>query len=366
MALKSLPAVYMRGGTSRALVFKKEDLPPDPALWDGIFLSALGSPDAYGRQLDGMGGGISSLSKVCILSPSQRPEADVDYTFAQVSVHESKVDYKGNCGNISSVVGPFALSQGWCQASGEEACVRIFNTNTQKIIHSYFPVKDNQPVYEGELQIPGVSGSGAPIRLEFQRPGGATTGRLFPTGNKSEPLSYLGQQVETSMVDAANPVVFVRAADVGVSGFESPEELASHKSVLAGLDELRRQAAVAMGLASDLEAAKDLVSVPYVGLVSPSLDGTASFNMRVIAGGQPHKALPLTVSLCAAVAARIPGTLVADLATTDSDEIRISMPSGVLTLSARVEEKDGQWEAVGGSFFRTARPLFAGVVFYRD
>ncbi|UXR66059.1 PrpF family protein [Bdellovibrio bacteriovorus] len=366
MALKSLPAVYMRGGTSRALVFRKEDLPADPKLWDGIFLSALGSPDAYGRQLDGMGGGISSLSKVCVLSPSQRDDADVDYTFAQVSVHESNVDYKGNCGNISSVVGPFALAQGWCQAPGAEACVRIFNTNTRKIIHAYFPAQGNQPVYDGDLQIPGVSGTGAAIRLEFQNPGGATTGHLFPTKEKTNRLMYLGKEIEASLVDAANPVVFVRAADVGVSGFESPEELSAHKEVLAGLDELRRQAAVAMGLAADLDVAKNLVSVPYVGLVSPSLDGTASFNMRVIAGGQPHKALPLTVSLCAAVASQIPGTVVAGLAKAGSEEIHISMPSGILTLSARVQERNGQWEAVGGSFFRTARPLFAGTVFYRE
>src|SRR5688572_20103166 len=183
-----IPAVFMRGGTSNAVVFHARDLPRDRALWDDIFLAAIGSPDPYGRQLDGMGGGVSSLSKVCVIGPASRPDADIDYTFAQVLVKEARVDYSANCGNMSSAMGPFAV--------------------------------------DGELAIPGGSGTGAPGRLEFREPGGATTGKLLPTGNVVDTLDVTGcGKVRVSMVDAANACVFVRAADLGVTGTELPDEI---------------------------------------------------------------------------------------------------------------------------------------------
>ncbi|MGE8591201.1 MAG: PrpF domain-containing protein, partial [Alcaligenes sp.] len=154
MKQKSLPAVFMRGGTSKALMLHARDLPANRDDWTPLFAAAMGSPDPYGRQLDGMGGGVSSLSKVCIIGPSSHPDADVDYTFAQVSIKEQKVDYRGNCGNMSSAVGPFAVEEGLVQVEDGEACVRIFNTNTQKIIHARFTVEDGQPRYDGDLAIP--------------------------------------------------------------------------------------------------------------------------------------------------------------------------------------------------------------------
>lgn len=366
MSIKSLPATYMRGGTSRALVFRKQDLPADVSQWDRIFLSCLGSPDSYGRQLDGMGGGVSSLSKVCVLAPSQRDDADVDYTFAQVSVTEAKVDYKGNCGNISSAVGPFAVEQGWCRVQGDEALVRIFNTNTQKLIHAAFPLKNGAPDYDGELQIPGVAGAGAPIRLDFLNPGGAVTGRLLPTGHLQEVLvSARFGELTVSMVDAANPCLFLRATELGLSGQESPSELEKNLELLQEVEILRRRASVQMGIASSEEAAAASVAIPYVGLVHGASSDDAHFSMRVIASGQPHKALPLTVSLCAAVAARIPGTIPHAVAHGSGDTLRIEMPSGVLTMSAVASCQSGEWMAERGSFYRTARPLFRGEVFYR-
>lgn len=375
MSLKSFPAVYMRGGTSRVLIFKESDLPSDRGEWDRIFLACLGSPDPYGRQLDGLGGGVSSLSKVCVLSPSEREDADVDYTFAQVAVTESKVDYKGNCGNVSSAVGPFAVLNGWCNVEGSQACVRIYNTNTQKIIHSYFPIEKGEPVFQGDLAIPGVSGQGAPIRLQFQNPGGAVTGKLLPTGQVSEILDIPGiGQLRASLVDAANPCVFIKAQDVGLTGTELPDDFENDPTLLQKLDLIRRCASVQMGIATNLIEAKNSVAIPYLGIVSPSLEfqplgerrllpQDMNFSMRVIASGQPHKALPLTVSLCAAVAAKIPGTVVQEVSTLSSQEIRIGMPSGVLTLNAEVREKDGEWIAESGSFYRTARLLFAGRVY---
>src|SRR4249920_155659 len=192
MKQSKLPAVFMRGGTSKAIVFHERDLPRDRRAWDEIFLAATGSPDPYGRQLDGMGGGISSLSKVCIVGAPTRPDADIDYTFAQISVKEAKVDYGGNCGNMSSAMGPFAVDEGLVKMSGPDALVRVHNTNTKKIIWSRFPLDDGVSAVDGDMAIPGVAGTGAPVKLEFREPGGATTGKLLPTGSVADDLDVPG------------------------------------------------------------------------------------------------------------------------------------------------------------------------------
>jgi 2-methylaconitate cis-trans-isomerase PrpF len=181
MAQKRIRAVFMRGGTSKAVVFQRCDLPSDPAAWDDIFLAVMGSPDPNGRQLDGMGGGISSLSKVCVVGPPSRPDADIDYTFAQVSVKDASVDYSGNCGNMSSAMGPFAAEEGLCVVPRDgAAAVRIHNTNTNKIITSRFTMTDGEAETDGDLAIDGIAGTAATVRLEFNDPGGAKTGRLLP------------------------------------------------------------------------------------------------------------------------------------------------------------------------------------------
>jgi 2-methylaconitate cis-trans-isomerase PrpF len=371
-----IPAVFMRGGTSKAIMFHARDLPADREAWAPIFAAAMGAPDPYGRQLDGMGGGVSSLSKVCVLAPSARNDADVDYTFAQVMIREARVDYRQNCGNMSSAVGPFALDEGLVTASGETATVRIFNTNTQKIIHGTFPVEDGRTRYDGDLSIPGVGGAGAPIRLDFLAPGGATTGRLLPSGAALDRLEVPGLGIiEASLVDAANAAVFVRAGDVGLNGTELPEALEARPEVLARLDAIRRTASVRMGIAPDEEAARQVTSVPFVAVVAPPIDGPSlsgetvhaaevDLVARVISNGQPHRALPLTISLCTAVAARIAGTVVAEALSpaAGSGVLRLGMPSGVLTVGAEVVREGGEWVARAGSFYRTARRLFEGRV----
>lgn len=376
--MNSIPATFVRGGTSKALLFLREDLPSDPKKWDSIFASAMGSPDTYGRQLNGMGGGVSSLSKVAVIGRSENSAADIDYTFAQVLIKEARVDYKGNCGNISSAVGPWAVAKGLVKVKGAEARVRILNTNTGKIIESIFPVKDGQPIYDGDLVIPGVSGSGAPVRLNFLDPGGATTGRLLPTGHLKEKLSVPGiGDIEVSMIDAANACVFVKAQDVGLRGTELPQELSTNSEVLTTLDLIRCKASVAMGISQSLEDAKATVTVPYVALIHQAMDFKNLENeivhaaeqdvcVRVISGGQPHQALPLTVSLCTAVAARMKGSLVADFVADISayKPLRLGMPSGVLTVDAEVQNVNGEWQVVSGGFYRTTRPLFSGQVFF--
>jgi 2-methylaconitate isomerase len=375
-----IPAAFMRGGTSNAIVFNEKDLPRDRALWDEIFLAAIGSPDPYGRQLDGMGGGISSLSKVCVVGPSSRPDADIDYTFAQVQVKEAKVDYSANCGNMSSAVGPFAVDEGIVKASGPEAVVRVHNTNTKKIIYSRFALDGTEAAVDGSLSIPGVAGSGSPVRLEFREPGGATTGKLLPTGNVADVLDVTGVgRIRVSMVDAANACVFVRAADLGLSGTEMPDALDNAHDVLQKLGAIRIAASVAMGIARNAEEAAAKKAVPFVGFVSGPqasklLTGESitaedvDLTGRMLSNGQPHRALPLTASLCMAVAARLRGSVVFDATRkTDNSEspIRIAMPSGILTVAASVRQTNGEWHAEQGAFYRTQRRMFDGYVYVR-
>jgi 2-methylaconitate cis-trans-isomerase PrpF len=375
-----IPAVFMRGGTSNAVVFHAKDLPLDRAQWDEIFLAAIGSPDPYGRQLDGMGGGVSSLSKVCIVGPSSRPDADIDYTFAQVQVKEAKVDYGANCGNMSSAMGPFAVDEGLVKSSGQDALVKVHNTNTKKIIWSRFPMDDGQAAVDGDLAIPGVAGTGAPVKLEFREPGGATTGKLLPTGNVADTLDVPGVgKIRVSMVDAANACVFVRAADLGIKGTELPDEIDANPVLLKQLSAIRIAASVAMGITKTPEDAAKRASVPFVGFISGPQDaktltgdtlkaGDMDLTARMMSNGQPHRALPLTCTLCMAVAARLDGSVVNETARANSNpeaEIRISMPSGILTAAASVRKLEGQWYAEQGAFYRTQRRMFEGQVVVR-
>ena len=375
-----LPAVFMRGGTSNAVVFHASDLPRDRAQWDEIFLAAIGSPDPYGRQLDGMGGGVSSVSKVCVVGPSTRPDADIDYTFAQVQVKKAEVDYSANCGNMSSAMGPFAVDEGLIKVSGREALVRIHNTNTKKIIQARFNMDEGLSEVDGDLAIPGVSGTGSPVRLEFLQPGGATTGQLLPTGNVTDVLDVPSVgKLTVSMVDAANATVFVRAQDLGLTGTEMPDALEANTAIMQKLAAIRAQAAVAMGITKTPEEALKKGGVPFVGFVSgPQTAATLTgetlqendidLTARMLSNGQPHRALPLTVTLCTAVAARIAGSVVHAATRVASDNnapIRIAMPSGILTVAADVKQMDGQWLAEQGAFYRTQRRLFEGFVYVR-
>jgi len=380
MPQNKLRATFMRGGTSKAVVFNREDLPADPALWDPIFLSVMGSPDPNGRQLDGMGGGLSSLSKVCVVGAPTRSDADIDYTFAQISVKSAAVDYSANCGNMSSAMGPFAVSEGLVTAPANgEAVVRIHNTNTGKIIVARFPMNDGEVETEGEMSIDGVGGQGAPVRLEFTDPGGARTGRLLPTGHVSDTLDIPGLgPVEASLVDAANPCVFITAAALGKDGSEMPEALESDAAFLERMEAIRCAASVAMDLAPDVAAAAKIPSVPKVAMiVAPrqmtTLSGQRlepsdmSLGIRMISIGQPHRAVPITGATCLAIAVRIKGTLANLLARVGDGPITIAHPSGTTVVDAAVEHADepAKARAIHGAVYRTARRLFEGSVFYR-
>jgi 2-methylaconitate cis-trans-isomerase PrpF len=291
-------------------------------------------------------------------------------------VKEARVDYSGNCGNMSSAIGPFAVDEGLVKAGDGETAVRIHNTNTGKIIRSTFAVAAGRSVDEGDLVIPGVSGSGAPIRLDFLDPGGASTGELMPTGKALDTLEVDGVgPVEVSMIDAANACVFIDASSLGLAGTELPDELDGRPELLLRIASIREHASVAMGVSADIVAARERRLIPLVAIVSSpqqsaTLDGdilpqeAMDLTVRMVSNGQPHRALPLTGSLCVAVASAIPGTLAARRSRVGrTGRLRLGMPSGVITVDAEVACEQGRWRALRGAFYRTSRRLFEGMVY---
>ena len=376
-----LRAVFMRGGTSNAIVLRAEDLPKDRALWPSIFLAAMGSPDPNGRQLDGMGGGISSLSKVCVIGPPSRPDADIDYTFIQVMVTDAAVDTSGNCGNMSSAVGPFAVDEGLIpRPEGKDAVVRIHNTNTGKIIVARFTMDGALAAVDGDFALPGVGGTGAPVRLEFLDPGGSGSAGLLPTGKVVEELDVPGiGPITASLVDAALPAVFIDAKALGAEGTELPTEIDADRGLMEKLEAIRLAASVRMGIAATLEAAAKILHIPKVALIAgpkeaKTLAGETliaddmDVTVRMISIGNTHRAVPVTGSLCLAVAAQIEGSVVNALArpTAANGDIRIANPSGVITVAASVRKdgpKDGDdWVAEHAVLYRTQRRLMEGTL----
>ena len=363
MGQRRIRAAFMRGGTSRALFFRAADLPLGGGARDRILLAALGSPDPYGRQLDGLGGGISSLSKACIIGPPSHPEADLDYTFAQVHVTTSLVDYTGNCGNCAAAVGPFAIDEDLVPAIEGETIVRIHNTNTNKLIVARVPVVGGEAAVTGDFALPGVAGRGARITLDFLDPGGAVTGRLLPTGHPRDVVGGL----PASLIDATNPVVFVRAADLGLRGTEAPAVLDADRSLAERLEAIRLAAATAMGIPGS-------AATPKIALVAPpaaftALDGTAygpervDVLARVISMGSCHRAFALTAAMCLAAAARIEGTVVGEcVSAAEAADIRLGHPSGMLPITAAIVMRDGEPWAERVTVYRTARRLMEGFV----
>ncbi|KAF9252189.1 hypothetical protein DTO006G1_2936 [Penicillium roqueforti] len=371
----SLPAAYYRGGTSRAVFFKQEDLPPNKEDWAPIFRSVIGSPDPNGRQLDGLGGGISSLSKVCVVGASTHDEADVDYTFVSLGIKNTDVDYSSNCGNMSSAVGPFAVDAHLFplqNPSSDSASVRIHNTNTGKIIHSSFPVVDGEATASGDFAIDGVAGTAARIKLDFIDPAGSVTGKLLPTGNVVDTFDA----TKATCIDVGNPCVFVQALDLGVSGNLTPDEITAHPDLLPRLDSIRRQAGVKMGIADETAAVPG--SIPKICIVAaPSTTDSRDIERRqtsvdvdllarALSVGQPHKAVPITVALALAAAVHVPQSTVAGVVSedpVDSAGLTIGHASGNLLVGANF---DADGALTSATVFRTARRLFEGRIYWKN
>lgn len=372
-----ITAVYMRGGSSKAVFFMEKDLPSDPESRDRVILAAFGSPDPNARQIDGMGGAVSTTSKVAIISPSKVPGTDVNYNFGQVSVTAPLIDYKGNCGNISSAVGPFAIDEGLVSAQEPMTTVRIWQENTRKVIIAEVPVKDKKHQVEGNYSIDGVPGSGAKVTLRFLEPGGSVTGKLLPTGNVRDTVETRQYGTFTvSIVDAANPVVFLKAGELGLEGTEI-DEIDSNPEILCKLQVIRSYAAVMIGLAeTPEEAAEYSPAIPKIAFVCEAkkykaitgrLITVADIDLvaRIMSMGKLHRAFALTGAICTAGAAKIEGTVVnqvMDEAGLSRDEIRIGHPGGILPVKPLIEKREGDFYYVEAIAGRTARRLMEGFV----
>lgn len=384
MKATKIPAVFMRGGTSKALVFHARDLPVNQADRDKLFCHVMGSPDAYGRQLNGMGGGLSSLSKIVIVEPSERPGIDIDYTFVQIAVDAAVADYSAMCGNMSASVGPFAVDEGLVNTNptDTEASVIIYNTNTDKQFTARFPVANGKAVETGDFTIPGVSGTGVCIRLDYSDPGGAATGRLLPADEALTELQTTdGERFNVSLVDSSNPVAFIHAADLGKTAAELPQDLDADKSFMQRMERIRCAASVAMGLSQTESTATR--GAPKVAIVGEPADFTAlngetfsadefSIAVRIISMGNVHRAITLTGAMCVATAVHIPGTLPHQVAkraqrqvamNKDSRTTLIGNPSGLLPVEAEVtHDSTNSYHAKSATTYRTQRRLMEGLL----
>ena len=376
--VRKLPVTIMRGGTSKGVYILESDLPADKNEWEGILLRMMGSPDQ--KQIDGLGGSKSVTSKVAIIKKSDRPDADVDYTFAQVSVDKPLVSYKGNCGNISSGVGPFAIEQGLVKALEGETPVRIYNTKTDKIIVADVRTHDGEVQYTGDFSIAGVPGTAAPVRLKFVHPAGTLGKGLLPTGNAVDVLDVPGLgPVEVSIVDAANPLVFVKASALGLSGKELPDELDADKEKLDLLETVRGLAAVRLGLIEDYtKSAWETPGIPKMTFVAEAEGYKASDGRsyekkdidllsRMMSMQKTHPSYAMTGAMCTAAAAVIPGSIVNQVLSPDTDTqfIRIGHPGGVLECGVDYRE-NGQVPEIDDTFgFRTANLLMTGTAMIR-
>lgn len=360
-----VPVVIMRGGTSKGVFFDFKHMPTDRLLWEDFLLDIMGSPDR--RQIDGLGGANSLTSKAAIIKKSDLEGIDVEYTFAQISIENQLVDFKGNCGNISSAVGPYAIEQGLVPAQEPITTVKILNTNTQKVIIAEVEVENGQVKTEGGCSIPGVPGTGSPIYLSFTRAEGAVTGKLFPTGNPIDMIQTSKGSIPISIIDVANPLVFVKAQDIGLIGNELPHDYSQEK--LQELEEIRSIAAEMCGFAKRADATKKSPAVPKMTIVAPPLDyvdvtgierkaSDMDFVIRMMSMQKPHQALAITGAICATAGAFLKDTILSDIVTINQDILRLAHPSGVM--QTKVDLLAGHISAI--KVVRTARTILEGYV----
>ena len=379
-AVKKLPVTIMRGGTSKGVYILEDDMPANHDEWEPLLLRLMGSPDA--KQIDGLGGSYSVTSKVAIIKKSANPDADVDYTFAQVSVDKPLVSYKGNCGNISSGVGPFAIEKGLVDAKDGMTTVRIFNTNTNKIIAADVQTPGGVVEYSGDFAIAGVPGTASPVKLKFVNPAGTLGKGLLPTGNVVDTLDVPGfGQVQVSIIDAANPLVFAKAKDLGLTGKELPDEINGSPEILDLLEKVRGLAAQKLNLIDDYKrSAWDTPGIPKMTFVAAPEDYTASDGRaiaqkdidllsRMMSMQKAHPSYAMTGAMCTAAAAVTPGSIVNQVLApnTDTQFIRIGHAAGILECGADFTIPAGSnVPEIEDTFgFRTANLLMEGIATIR-
>jgi len=380
-----IPATYMRGGTSKGVFFRLQDLPPScqvpGAARDKLFMRVIGSPDPYAAHIDGMGGATSSTSKCVILSKSSQPEHDVDYLYGQVSIDKAFVDWSGNCGNLSTGAGAFAIHAGLLDPAripeNGVCVVRIWQANIQKTIIAHVPVSNGQVQETGDFELDGVTFPAAEIVLEFLDPSddGEEGGSMFPTGNLVDDLEVPGVGTfKATMISAGIPTVFVNAEDIGYSGTELREQINGDPEQLTRFEKIRVAGALRMGLIKSAEEAQTRQHTPKIAFVSPPKDYQASSGKTIAAGevdllvralsmGKLHHAMMGTCAVAIGTAAAIPGTLV-NLAAGggEREAVRFGHPSGTLRVGAQAERVDGQWTVTKAIMSRSARILMEGWV----
>ena len=377
-----VPATYMRGGTSKGVFFRLDDLPeaariPGPAR-DKLLMRVIGSPDPYGKQIDGMGNGSSSTSKTVILSKSSQPDHDVDYLFGQVGIDKPFVDWSGNCGNLTAAVGAFAISNGLVDAGrlpqNGLATVRIWQANIKKTIVAHVQMTDGAVQETGDFELDGVTFPAAEVQIEFMDPADGE-GPMFPTGNLVDDLEVPGVgTLKATMINSGIPTIFVNAEDIGYSGTELQDDINNNADALEKLETIRAHGALRMGLIQNLDEIAARQHTPKVAFVAKPKDYTASSGKLIAAGdidvlvramsmGKLHHAMMGTASVAIATAAAVPGTLV-NLAAGGGDrtEVRFGHPSGTLRVGAEAKYVEGAWTATKAVMSRSARVLMEGWV----
>lgn len=382
-----IPATYMRGGTSKGVFFRLQDLPPAAqtpgAARDALLMRVIGSPDPYGKQIDGMGGATSSTSKTVIIAKSERPGHDVDYLFGQVSIDSKFVDWSGNCGNLSAAVGPFAISGGLVDPArvprDGAAVVRIWQANIGKTIVAHVPMTDGAVQETGDFELDGVTFPAAEVQLEFLDPAaeedGDGGGAMFPTGHLVDDLEVPGVGTfKATMINAGIPTIFLNAEDIGYRGTELQDAINGDPKALAMFETIRAHGAIRMGLIKDVSEAATRQHTPKVAFVAKPASYTASSGKAVDAGdidllvralsmGKLHHAMMGTAAVCIGAAASIPGTLV-NLAAGGGarNAVRFGHPSGTLRVGAEAKEVGGEWTVTKAIMSRSARVLMEGWV----
>jgi 2-methylaconitate isomerase len=379
MTIRRIPAEFWRGGTSKGIFLLEHDLPTDPGHRDRLLLRMIGSPDPYGKQIDGMGGATSSTSKIVLVRRSDRADCDVDYRFGAVDIHRPVIDWSGNCGNLTTAVGPLALSMGLVAAREGTTVVRLWQDNIGKRILAHVPVADGQPVEEGDFVMDGVAFPAPEILLEFLDPGGGESA-LLPTGRVVDTLTVPGVgKVDATLVNAGNPTVFVHASALGLAGTELQPEVNGDADLLARCEAIRSHAAVVMGLAvSAYAATRDRPATPKLSFVAAPASYVASSGRevrsadialvaRILSMGALHHAYTGTGAVALAVAAALPGSVVSQVARGGpSERVRIGHASGTLTAGAEVRQAGADWSVTRALMSRSARRLMSGIVHVPD
>lgn len=376
--MMTLRCSIVRGGTSKGIYIMENELPKDVQKRKKVIKAIFGSPD--NRQIDGLGGADTLTSKLAIVGPATRPDADVNYTFAQVGIDCDVVDFGGNCGNISSGVGPFAIDAGLVPAVEPITTVRIYQTNTDKILVAEVPVKDGKACVEGDFSIDGVPGTGAKITMDFSDTVGSTTGKLLPTGNVTDEIEIDRKVYTVSVVDAGIPVVFIDAENLNVKGNESAAQIDANQELLKLIEEIRGRAAAMIGMAKSPEdATKNSPYAPFFAIVSspqgyvtPSgqvvTEEEIDLTSRLLFMQKMHKTYPGTGSMATAAAVRIPGSIPNQKLRREADDrviIHIGHPAGIMDVESIVRQEEGETVVEKLAFYRTARKIMDGLVYIK-